>query len=43
VLGLTGEVDGYIYLGSRRRRSTPSRSRQRRRYGMSLLPPFFGG
>ena len=44
VLGLTGEVDGYIYLGQQ----TPSFYAKQViaslvNYGMSLLPPFFGG
>jgi ornithine decarboxylase len=44
VLGLTGEVDGYIYLGQQ----TPAFYAKQVvasliDYGMSLLPPFFGG
>jgi ornithine decarboxylase len=44
VLGLTGEVDGYIYLGQQ----TPAFYAKQVvasivEYGMSLLPPFFGG
>jgi ornithine decarboxylase len=44
VLGLTGEVDGYIYLGQQ----TPTFYAKQIvasivKYGMSLLPPFFGG
>jgi len=44
VLGLTGEVDGYIYLGTQ----TPSFHAKQVvasvvGYGTSLLPPFFGG
>ena len=44
VLGLTGEVDGYIYLGQQ----TPAFYAKQViasivNYGMSLLPPFFGG
>jgi ornithine decarboxylase len=44
VLGLTGEVDGYIYLGQQ----TPAFYSKRViasliAYGTSLLPPFFGG
>ncbi len=44
VLGLTGEVEGYIYLGQQ---SPAFYAKQVVasivRYGMSLLPPFFGG
>jgi ornithine decarboxylase len=44
VLGVTGEVDGYIYLGQQ----TPAFYAKQViaslvDYGMSLLPPFFGG
>ena len=44
VLGMTGEVDGYIYLGQQ----TPAFYAKQViaslvDYGMSLLPPFFGG
>lgn len=44
VLGLTGEVDGYIYLGQQ----TPAYYAKQVvasivEYGMKLLPPFFGG
>jgi len=44
VLGLTGDVEGYIYLGQQ----TPAFYAKQVlasivRYGMSLLPPFFGG
>ncbi len=44
VLGLTGEVEGYIYLGQQ----TPAFYAKQVAasvvdYGMSLLPPFFGG
>jgi ornithine decarboxylase len=44
VLGLTGEVDGYIYLGQQ----TPTFYAKQVvagvvTYGMTLLPPFFGG
>jgi ornithine decarboxylase len=44
VLGLTGEVEGYIYLGQQ----TPAFYAKQVtasivEYGMSLLPPFFGG
>jgi ornithine decarboxylase len=44
VLSLTGEVDGYIYLGQQ----TPAFYAKQIvaslvKYGMSLLPPFFGG
>jgi arginine/lysine/ornithine decarboxylase len=44
VLGLTGEVQGYIYLGQQ----TPAFYAKQVvasiiDYGMSLLPPFFGG
>jgi len=44
VLGATGEVDGYIYLGQQ----TPTFYAKQViaslvEYGMSLLPPFFGG
>jgi ornithine decarboxylase len=44
VLGMTGEVDGYIYLGQQ----TPEFYAKQVvtsiiKYGMSLLPPFFGG
>jgi len=44
VLGLTGEVEGYIYLGQQ----TPSFYAKQVvasvvKYGLSLLPPFFGG
>jgi ornithine decarboxylase len=44
VLGMTGEVDGYIYLGQQ----TPAFYAKQViasivNYGMSLLPPFFGG
>jgi len=44
VMGLTGEVDGYIYLGQQ----TPAFYAKQVvasivEYGMSLLPPFFGG
>ena len=44
VLGLTGEVEGYIYLGQQ----TPAFYAKQViasvvKYGMSLLPPFFGG
>ena len=44
VLALTGEVDGYIYLGQQ----TPAFYAKQVvaslvKYGMSLLPPFFGG
>jgi ornithine decarboxylase len=44
VLGLTGEVEGYIYLGQQ----TPEFYAKQVvasviKYGMSLLPPFFGG
>ena len=44
VLNLTGEVDGYIYLGQQ----TPSFYAKQIvasivEYGMGLLPPFFGG
>jgi ornithine decarboxylase len=44
VLGLTGEVEGYIYLGLQ----TPAFYGKQVvaslvEYGMSLLPPFFGG
>ena len=44
VLGLTGEVDGYIYLGQQ----TPAFYAKQVvaslvKYGRSLLPPFFGG
>jgi ornithine decarboxylase len=43
-LGLTGEVEGYIYLGQQ----TPAFYAKQVvasiiEYGMSLLPPFFGG
>lgn len=44
VLGMTGEVEGYIYLGQQ----TPAFYAKQViaslvNYGMSLLPPFFGG
>ena len=44
VLGLTGEVDGYIYLGQQ----TPAFYAKQvvaslLKYGKTLLPPFFGG
>ncbi len=44
VLGLTGEVEGYIYLGQQ----TPAFYAKQVvasiiEYGMKLLPPFFGG
>jgi ornithine decarboxylase len=44
VLGATGEVDGYIYLGQQ----TPAFYAKQIiasivNYGLSLLPPFFGG
>jgi ornithine decarboxylase len=44
VLGLTGEVEGYIYLGQQ----TPAFYAKQVvaslvQYGLSLLPPFFGG
>jgi len=44
VLGLTGEVEGYIYLGQQ----TPAFYAKQViasviKYGASLLPPFFGG
>lgn len=44
VYGMTGEVDGYIYLGQQ----TPAYYAKQViaslvDYGMSLLPPFFGG
>jgi len=44
VLGFTGEVEGYIYLGQQ----TPAFYAKQVvasivKYGMSLLPPFFGG
>jgi len=44
VLGLTGEVEGYIYLGQQ----TPAFYAKQVvasviKYGTSLLPPFFGG
>ena len=44
VLGMAGEVDGYIYLGQQ----TPTFYAKQvlasiTTYGMSLLPPFFGG
>ena len=44
VLGLTGEVDGYIYLGQQ----TPAFYAKQVvaslvKYGKELLPPFFGG
>ncbi len=44
VLALTGEVDGYIYLGQQ----TPAFYAKQVvaslvKYGLSLLPPFFGG
>ena len=44
VLGLTGEVEGYIYLGQQ----TPAFYAKQVlasvvKYGLSLLPPFFGG
>ncbi len=44
VLGLTGEVDGYLYLGQQ----TPAFYAKEViasliKYGRSLLPPFFGG
>ncbi|MDM0110856.1 ornithine decarboxylase [Variovorax sp. J22R133] len=44
VLGMTGEVDGYIYLGQQ----TPAFYAKQViaslvDYGLSLLPPFFGG
>ena len=44
VLGMTGEVEGYIYLGQQ----TPAFYAKQVvasiiKYGMSLLPPFFGG
>ena len=44
VLGMTGEVDGYVYLGQQ----TPAFYAKQIaasivKYGMSLLPPFFGG
>jgi ornithine decarboxylase len=44
VLGLVGEVDGYIYLGQQ----TPAFYAKQVaasivNYGMTLLPPFFGG
>jgi ornithine decarboxylase len=44
VFGMTGEVEGYIYLGQQ----TPAFYAKQVvasivRYGMSLLPPFFGG
>jgi ornithine decarboxylase len=44
VLGLTGEVEGYIYLGQQ----TPAFYAKQVvasiiEYGMTLLPPFFGG
>ena len=44
VVGLPGEVDGYIYLGQQ----TPAFYAKQVvasvvKYGMSLLPPFFGG
>src|SRR4029077_10499584 len=44
VLGLTGEVEGYIYLGQQ----TPAFYAKQVlasivNYGLSLLPPFFGG
>ena len=43
VLGLTGEVDGYIYLGQQTRVLRQAGGREPRAYGMCLLPPFFGG
>jgi ornithine decarboxylase len=44
VLGMTGEVEGYVYLGQQ----TPAFYAKQIvasiiKYGMSLLPPFFGG
>ena len=44
VLALTGEVDGYVYLGQQ----TPAFYAKQIvaslvKYGLSLLPPFFGG
>jgi ornithine decarboxylase len=44
VLGMTGEVEGYVYLGQQ----TPAFYAKQIvasivEYGMSLLPPFFGG
>jgi ornithine decarboxylase len=44
VLSLTGEVEGYVYLGQQ----TPTYYAKQVvtsivKYGMSLLPPFFGG
>jgi ornithine decarboxylase len=44
VLGMTGEVEGYIYLGQQ----TPAFYAKQVvasvvKYGLSLLPPFFGG
>jgi ornithine decarboxylase len=44
VLGMTGEVDGFIYLGQQ----TPAFYAEQVvasvvKYGLSLLPPFFGG
>ena len=44
VFGLTGEVDGYIYLGQQ----TPAFYAKQviaslMKYGRTLLPPFFGG
>jgi len=44
VLGMTGEVDGYVYLGQQ----TPAFYAKQIvgsivKYGLSLLPPFFGG
>ena len=44
VLGMTGEVTGYVYLGQQ----TPAYYAKQIvasviQYGMSLLPPFFGG
>ena len=44
VLGMVGEVDGYIYLGQQ----TPAFYAKQViasvvKYGLSLLPPFFGG
>ena len=44
VLGMTGEVEGYVYIGQQ----TPAFYAKQivasiTKYGMSLLPPFFGG
>ena len=44
VLGMTGEVEGYIYLGQQ----TPAFYAKQViasvvKYGRDLLPPFFGG